>query len=60
MVVESELSAISFHVVQIGPGQNLAATVWSAVRVVLVLCPSVLTPSSACKWHRGAGAAASR
>src|ERR1700686_3806004 len=37
------LSAISFHVFQIGPAQNFAATVSSAVRVVLVFWPRLLT-----------------
>src|SRR5437588_12706827 len=36
-------SAILFHVVQMGPGQKFAATVWSAVRLVLVFCPRLLT-----------------
>src|SRR5579864_5072167 len=36
-------SAISFHVFQIGGAQNLAASVWSAVRVVLVFCPRLFT-----------------
>src|SRR5712671_5377282 len=37
------LSAISFHVFQIGPAQNLAVKVWSAVREVLVFWPRLLT-----------------
>src|SRR5712691_7368421 len=41
------LSAISFHVFQIGPAQNLAATVSSAVRVMLVFWPRLLTSFSA-------------
>src|SRR5260370_8414525 len=41
------LSAISFHVFQIGPAQNFAATVSSAVRVVLVFWPRLLTSFSA-------------
>src|SRR5438132_14332335 len=36
-------SAISFQVFQIGGAQNLATSVWSAVRVVLVFWPRVLT-----------------
>ena len=41
-------SAISFQVFQIGPAQNLAITVWSAVRVVLVFCPRLFTSFRAC------------
>ena len=35
--------AILFQVVQGGGDQNFAATVWSAVRLVLVFCPRLFT-----------------
>src|SRR5438445_3778508 len=40
-------SAISFQVFQIGGAQNLATTVWSAVRVALVFWPRLLTSFNA-------------
>src|SRR6266516_2048336 len=53
-------SAISFQVFQIGGAQNLAMTVWSAVRVVLVFWPRALTsfkaPAYAALVTAGGGA----
>src|SRR5436305_14318348 len=43
-------SAISFQVFQIGPAQNLAITVCSAVRVVLVFCPRLFTSLRAWRY----------
>src|SRR6266704_664941 len=40
-------SAISFQVFQIGGAQNLAITVWSEVRVVLVLWPRLFVSFNA-------------
>jgi hypothetical protein len=36
-------AVISFQTFQIGGDQNLAAEVWSAVRVVLEFCPKLFT-----------------
>src|SRR5947209_5053388 len=56
----AEFSAISFQVIQIGPGQNLAIAVCSAVRVVVLTAPRLFTSLVDCAYAallRAGGAA---